>query len=145
VGGETSWAVPPLACPAVAAPAAAVLASDAVALFVTRARERHSGFDPARLAPHQLSQLCRRLDGLPLAIELIAGWVGTLSVPEIVERHTALLSGAGPDRGQHPGCSCPAQLRPARPGRAGAPVSPEQLRRSFHARGHQGADGARRR
>jgi predicted ATPase/DNA-binding NarL/FixJ family response regulator/DNA-binding XRE family transcriptional regulator len=95
VAGEVSWAVPPLACPGVAAPADAVLASDAVALFVTRARERLSGFDSARLAPHQLSELCRRLDGLPLAIELIAGWVGTLSVPDIVERNTALLSGRG--------------------------------------------------
>lgn len=94
VAGETSWAVPPLDSPAAGAADADVLASDAVTLFVTRAKERLAAFDPTRLPAHQLNDLCRRLDGLPLAIELIAGWIGTLSVPEIVQRHAALLSGS---------------------------------------------------
>ncbi len=38
-----------------------------------------------------MAELCRRLDGLPLAIELIAGWVGTLSVREILEQGAILL------------------------------------------------------
>jgi predicted ATPase/DNA-binding CsgD family transcriptional regulator len=95
MAGEVSWTVPPLACPGVAAPASAIMASDAGRLFVTRACERLSGFDPSRMAAYQLSELCQRLDGLPLAIELIAGWVGTLSIPEIVERNAALIAGNG--------------------------------------------------
>ena len=43
------------------------------------------------MPPHAIGELCRRLGGLPLAIELIAGWVGTLSVREILQQRVALL------------------------------------------------------
>jgi non-specific serine/threonine protein kinase len=56
---------------------------------MARARERMPGF--AGVAPHAVAELCRRLDGLPLAIELIAGWVGTLSVQEILTQRAVLL------------------------------------------------------
>lgn len=58
-------------------------------LFITRAQERVPGFSGA--APHAIAELCRRLDGLPFAIELIAGWVGTLSVREILTQRAVLL------------------------------------------------------
>jgi predicted ATPase/DNA-binding NarL/FixJ family response regulator len=91
VPGEVCWTVPPLDCPSAAAGVSDIAASDAVQLFIARARERLPGFTGAEVAPHAIAELCRRLDGLPLAIELIAGWVGTLSVPEILQQRAVLL------------------------------------------------------
>ncbi len=89
--GEVCWAVPPLDCPSVTADAVGIAASDAVRLFVARAADRLPGFSLAGPAPLAVAELCRRLGGLPLAIELIAGWVGTLSIDEIVRHRTVLL------------------------------------------------------
>ncbi len=91
VPGEVCWTVPPLACPSVAADASGIASSDAVQLFMARARDRLPGFQAADIAPHAIAELCRRLDGLPLAIELIASWVGTLSVREILQQRAVLL------------------------------------------------------
>jgi predicted ATPase/DNA-binding CsgD family transcriptional regulator/DNA-binding XRE family transcriptional regulator len=91
VPGEVCWAVPPLDCPSVAASAPEIAASDAVRLFIARASDRLPGFSAADVPPHAVGELCRRLGGLPLAIELIAGWVGTLSVREILQQRIALL------------------------------------------------------
>ncbi len=96
VPGELCWPVPPMACPSSAAPVADIVASDAVRLFMARAEERLPGFATSDVAPRVIAELCRRLDCLPLAIELIAGWVGTLSLREIVEHGAALLA-AEPD------------------------------------------------
>ena len=91
VPGEVCWATPPLDCPSVAAGAREIAASDAVQLFIARASDRLPGFSVADVPPHAIGELCRRLGGLPLAIELIAGWVGTLSVREILQQRVALL------------------------------------------------------
>jgi predicted ATPase/DNA-binding CsgD family transcriptional regulator/DNA-binding XRE family transcriptional regulator len=91
VPGEVCWAIPPLDCPSVAAGAREIAASDAVQLFIARASDRLPGFSAADVPPHAVGELCRRLGGLPLAIELIAGWVGTLSVREILQQRVALL------------------------------------------------------
>ena len=93
VPGEVCWTVPPLGCPAAAAEAADIADSDAVRLFIARASERLPDFRAADVAPGAIAELCRRLDGLPLAIELIAGWVGTLSVREILQQRAVLLEG----------------------------------------------------
>ncbi len=102
--GEVCWTVPPLDCPSAAAGAADVAGSDAVQLFVARARERLPSFSVSDVPPHAIGELCRRLDGLPLAIELIAGWVGALSVREILQQRAILLDqdapGAAPARGR---------------------------------------------
>ncbi len=91
VPGEVCWAIPPLDCPSVAAGAREIAASDAVRLFIARASDRLPGFSAADVPPHAVGELCRRLGGLPLAIELIAGWVGTLSVREILQQRVTLL------------------------------------------------------
>jgi len=91
VPGEVCWATPPLDCPSVAAGARDIAASDAVQLFIARASDRLPGFSAADVPPHAIGELCRRLGGLPLAIELIAGWVGTLSVREILQQRVTLL------------------------------------------------------
>jgi predicted ATPase/DNA-binding CsgD family transcriptional regulator/DNA-binding XRE family transcriptional regulator len=91
VPGEVCWAVPPLEVPSVAAGAREIAASDAVRLFIGRASDRLPGFSAGDVPPHAVGELCRRLGGLPLAIELIAGWVGTLSVREILQQRVTLL------------------------------------------------------
>jgi predicted ATPase/DNA-binding NarL/FixJ family response regulator len=90
--GEFSWAVPPLGCPAPDAGPGESASSDAVQLFAARARERVPRIDLAAAGP-AVGELCRRLGGLPLAIELIAGWTGTLSVDEILGHRASLLGG----------------------------------------------------
>jgi len=94
VPGELCWPVPPMACPSPAAPVADIAASDAVRLFMARAEERLPGFAGDDIAPRMVAELCRQLDCLPLAIELLAGWVGTLSLHEIVRQGSALLDAA---------------------------------------------------
>jgi predicted ATPase/DNA-binding CsgD family transcriptional regulator len=103
VPGEVCWTVPPLDCPSLAADAAGIAASDAVQLFIARARDRLPGFQSGDVAPHAIAELCRRLDGLPLAIELIASWVGTLSIREILQQRAVLLdTDPGPAGQQEP-------------------------------------------
>ncbi len=98
--GEVCWTVPPLDCPSAAAGAADVAASDAVQLFLARARDRLPGLSTADVPPHAIGELCRRLDGLPLAIELIASWVSTLSIQEILQQRAVLLDQELPRDGQ---------------------------------------------
>ncbi|WP_170284966.1 AfsR/SARP family transcriptional regulator [Kribbella amoyensis] len=62
-------------------------------LFVDRAGLIGAG---AGLAEDDVRLICRRLDGLPLAIELIATWSGVLSLTEILRRLDDLLTAAGP-------------------------------------------------
>ena len=90
--GEVCWTLPPLACPTPAAPVSAIAGSDAVQLFLARASERLPELSGADAAPRVIAELCRRLDCLPLAIELIAGWVGTFSVREILDQGAVLLA-----------------------------------------------------
>jgi len=60
--------------------------SSAVALFVDRARTADASFF-VRDGEHTLvEEICRRLDGLPLAIELAAARVGVLSLPDLLGR-----------------------------------------------------------
>jgi predicted ATPase/DNA-binding SARP family transcriptional activator len=69
-----------------------------VALFCERARAHDPDFDLAGVQPAVVAEICRRLDGLPLAIELAAARCGVLSAGEIVERLDEALSvlGDGP-------------------------------------------------
>ena len=87
IGGETIYRVPPLSLPGHGdSGSSAAGSSDAVALFVDRARAQDAGlsFDDAT-APLVVS-ICRRLDGLPLAIELAAARLRSLPLSGLADR-----------------------------------------------------------
>lgn len=85
--GEQLYGVPPLAAPTdSAATTGSIEAFESVRLFVDRARNVDPEFeitDGNRLA---VAQLCRRLDGIPLAIELAASRLRSVSVLQLLER-----------------------------------------------------------
>ncbi|MGH8973756.1 MAG: helix-turn-helix transcriptional regulator [Acidimicrobiia bacterium] len=85
IAGETTWRVPPLALPAPSSPATpdALTAYDAVALFVERARQARPNFVVSNDNAPAVAEICSRLDGIPLAIELAAARVRVLSPDEI--------------------------------------------------------------
>jgi predicted ATPase/class 3 adenylate cyclase len=60
--------------------------SEAAQLFVDRASAHDPEFDPTEDELGLIAQLARRLDGIPLAIEMAAGLIGALHVREIVSR-----------------------------------------------------------
>jgi predicted ATPase/DNA-binding SARP family transcriptional activator/class 3 adenylate cyclase len=87
VPGELTWPVPPLSLPGPEEdPLAAVAASDAMALFYDRAAAVDPGFRPGPDNAAAIARICRRLDGIPLALELAAARVRLLSADELAER-----------------------------------------------------------
>jgi predicted ATPase/class 3 adenylate cyclase len=83
VPGETIWRVPPLSLPEPGLPPEAVADSEAVRLFLDRAALREAGFGLTHANAAAVAQICTRLDGIPLAIELAAARVGLLSPEQI--------------------------------------------------------------
>ncbi len=57
-----------------------------VDLFIQRAQERDVSFDASGAQRAVVEEICRRLDGMPLAIELAAAWVRVLTPEELVEK-----------------------------------------------------------
>jgi predicted ATPase len=82
VPGERVLPVAPLALPSGDHPVE-VLTSDAVRLFVERAVDARDDFVAGPADAPMLSRLCRRLDGIPLAIELAAARVRSISPMDI--------------------------------------------------------------
>ena len=74
VGGETVWPVPPLGT------------TDAVALFVARAHAAGAALELSDDHRAVIAEICARLDGLPLAIELAAARTRAFPLPQIRER-----------------------------------------------------------
>jgi predicted ATPase/class 3 adenylate cyclase/DNA-binding CsgD family transcriptional regulator len=74
VAGEVGWRVPSLS-----------LADEAIGLFTDRARHARPDFAVTDDNAPVLAEICRRLDGVPLAIELAAARVRALSLAEILE------------------------------------------------------------
>ena len=87
IGGEIIYRVPSLSLPESDDPGqVAAEASEAVALFVDRAAEQGVAIPvDAHTAPLLVS-ICRRLDGMPLAIELAAARLRSLSLSELSDR-----------------------------------------------------------
>ena len=88
VAGERTYRVPPLAVPDPAhlPPLEQLAAYDAVQLFVERAQARRPELRLRAANAGAVAQICARLDGLPLAIELAAARVGALPVEGIAAR-----------------------------------------------------------
>ena len=88
VPGETLWRVPSLSLPdARHLRLPEDLAEyEAVRLFVERAMAVAPGFIVTTENAHAVAQVCRRLDGIPLAIELAAARVKVLAVEQIASR-----------------------------------------------------------
>lgn len=88
ISGEATFRVPALQLPDPESPATMVSVSEfeAVRLFIDRATGYLATFTVTNANAPALAQLCARLDGIPLAIELAAARIGTLSVEEINAR-----------------------------------------------------------
>ncbi|AJE82577.1 MULTISPECIES: BTAD domain-containing putative transcriptional regulator [Streptomyces] len=85
VSGETVWAVPPLELPDRDEPAH-LERSSAVQLFVARAAAADPSFVLDAESAPSVAAVCRRLDGIPLALELAATRVRALGVHELLAR-----------------------------------------------------------
>ncbi len=100
--GEHEFPVPPLALPASrSAPSLEDLSQyPAVALFVQRALAAKPDFELNRENASDVAEICARLDGLPLAIELAAARVKVLSPSSLLTRLASrlqLLTGGARD------------------------------------------------
>jgi predicted ATPase/class 3 adenylate cyclase/DNA-binding CsgD family transcriptional regulator len=93
VAGEVTWRVPSLS-----------LADEAIELFVDRARLARPDFDIAVDDTAAVREICERLDGLPLGIELTAARVRMMSLAEILDglrnRFRLVHAGGGGARGK---------------------------------------------
>ncbi|MEV6838265.1 helix-turn-helix domain-containing protein [Streptomyces sp. NPDC051133] len=113
IGAEHVLQVRPLGLPALvkggphetAAVDEGAVTSPAVTLFVDRAEAAVPGFRGSEANGHTVARVCQRLDGLPLALEIAARRLRTLTVDELLERldHRFRLLGPGcGDRAAHP-------------------------------------------
>jgi predicted ATPase len=90
--GEIAWQVSPLALPPSHSPAplddsfAEAQTAPAVQLFLDRAAQVRPGFALTAWNATAIVRICRILEGIPLAIELAAAWVRSLSTEEIAIR-----------------------------------------------------------
>ena len=100
VRGEALWTVPPLSLPDSDGTSSvwALAGTEAVRLLVDRARLRLPGFDLTGENAEAVGRICRKLDGMPLAIELAAARMGALAVEQVAQRlddSLKLLTGGG--------------------------------------------------
>ncbi len=101
IAGEHLYEVPPLSLPTGTDDFATLAGIESVRLFVSRGRAVQPEFDLSAANGAQVAELVRRLDGLPLAIELAAARVRVLSPQAILDRlgeRLKLLTGGGRDQ-----------------------------------------------
>lgn len=100
VEAARTWLLDPLPVPASEdLPPAEIAANESVRLFTERASMVVPGFDVTGQNAAALARVCRRLDGLPLAIELAASRIKMLTTAQLaerLERALGLLTGSGP-------------------------------------------------
>jgi predicted ATPase/DNA-binding XRE family transcriptional regulator len=98
--GEREYAVGPLAMASTAggATAADIARSPAVRLFVDRVRDVQPDFNLTEANAPVVLAICKRLDALPLALELVAPWMKVLPAEDLLDRlahNNVLQSTAG--------------------------------------------------
>jgi non-specific serine/threonine protein kinase len=86
VDGEVVWKVPTFSLPDEGASMRNTIRAESVALFVERAQQAAPRFEITASNAAQVAAICRRLDGLPLAIELAAARVAVLDLASIGEQ-----------------------------------------------------------
>ena len=104
IAGEVIWSVPPLSLPAKAGEESnersameSLMRSDALRLFLDRAHLRLPSFELTEQNSGAVARVCRKLDGIPLAIELATARMGALAVEQVAQRlddSLDVLSGA---------------------------------------------------
>ena len=92
---EREYLVPRCRAGPATAPVAEVAAWPAVALFTDRARAVRPGFALTEGNAAAVAEICRRLEGLPLAIELAAARTRLLDPPALLDRLAASLDALG--------------------------------------------------
>ena len=92
---EQEYPVLPLPAGPATAPVAELAASPAVALFIDRARAVHPGFTLTPGNAAAVAEICRRLEGLPLAIELAAARTRLLDPGTLLRRLAASFDALG--------------------------------------------------
>ena len=96
IGGEQVYRVPSLSVPGPEDSPTAIVASEAVRLFVERARQQKPGFVVDGDNAEVVGRLCRRLDGIPFALELAAARLRSMSVRDLeahLDKRFRLLAG----------------------------------------------------
>jgi predicted ATPase/DNA-binding SARP family transcriptional activator len=86
VPGEATWPIPPLTLPPATADADSTAGSESVRLFCDRAKLARPLFALTPSNAADVRDICRRLDGIPLAIELAAARVGALTTRQLASR-----------------------------------------------------------
>ena len=87
VAGEATWPVPPLTLPPPDEQDPLVVArSESARLLCDRARLARPGFSLAEVNAGAVSEICRRLDGIPLALELAAARLNALTARQLAAR-----------------------------------------------------------
>ena len=99
VAGEQIYALPTLSLPDSAANVDTIVRAEAVQLFVERAERQQSDFGLTPARARAVAELCIHLDGIPLALELAAARIRSLSVEQInarIDDRFRLLTGGSP-------------------------------------------------
>lgn len=105
VSGEVAWTLPPLTQPQPGVVTRSeILETDAGALFDIRASQANPAFEVDDENAARIASICRRLDGLPFAIELAAARLRSMGLSELYGRlddRFKLLTGGGREEVPH--------------------------------------------
>lgn len=100
--GERKLLLGPLACPPIRANVEGIRAAPAVALLLERLRDQAPDLTLDDQDLTAVAAIARRVDGLPLALELLAAYAASASLPELLARSATPLDVSATDRGRGP-------------------------------------------
>jgi len=104
IQGEVLWPLPPLQVPDARVPFDEMRFFDSIRLFEARANAACPGFTITSGSADAVGRICRRLDGVPLGVELAAARLSSLSVDDVatrLEESLVILGGSGTDVAEH--------------------------------------------